>query len=115
MNPGQIFSLVLVASLPIAVLVVIGRHFLSLYRSIRARRYKYVLYSVLSVAAMLVIFAGVAFVWFGYAVGHGAKPVSEGLILIALSMVPIYGGGYAVWRLAYVMDSRTGDAETNIR
>ena len=103
----QIITLLFAASLPIVVLVVVGRHVVSGFRSLRDRRFKFALFSVLAIAGILLLFAGVAVVWFGYGVGHSKKDVWSDLILLTVSAAPIYGGGYGLWRLARFMDKRS--------
>jgi len=55
---------------------------------------------------MTLIFAGVGFAWFGYAVGHGKKEIQDDLLLVAISTITIYGGGYGFWRLARYIDNK---------
>lgn len=88
----QIIMMLFAASLPIVVLVVIGRHIVSGFRSLRDRRFKFALFSILSIAAILTISAGIAVVWFGYGLGHSKKDVWSDLILLTVSALPIYGG-----------------------
>jgi len=91
----QYLFLAFLASLPLIVLGVIGRHMLSMYRSVRSRKLIYSIYSLLAISAMTLIFAGVGFAWFGYAVGHGKKEIKDDLLLVAISIITIYGGGYS--------------------
>jgi hypothetical protein len=104
----QIMTLLFAASLPIVVLVVVGRHVISAFRSLRERRFKFALFSALAIAGLLLLFTGVAVVWFGYGLGHSNKDVWSDLILITVSAVPIYGGGYGLWRLAHFLDEKSG-------
>jgi hypothetical protein len=92
------------ASLPIVVLVVVGRLVISAVRSLRDRRFRFALFSVLAIAGILLLFSGVAVVWFVYGVGHSSKELWSELVLIALSAVTIHGGSYGLWRLARHMD-----------
>ncbi len=103
----QILFLLFAASLPLVVMAVMGRHILSMYRSVRSRKFLYVLYSLLANGIMILIFTGVGIIWFGYAVGHGHKAIMDDLLLAGISVIPIYGGGYGCWRLARYMDSIT--------
>ena len=103
----QMITLLFAASLPIVVLVVVGRHVVSAFRSLRDRRFKFALFSFLAIAGILLLFAGVAVVWFGYGVGHSKKDIWSDLILIAISAAPIYGGGYGLWRLARLRDEKS--------
>lgn len=109
----QVITLLFAASLPVVVLVVVGRHVVSAYRSLRDRRFKFVLFSILAIAGILLLFAGVAVIWFGYGVGHSRKDIWSDLILIAVSAIPIYGGGYGLWRLARFMDERSSGTATD--
>ena len=104
----QMVTLLFAASLPIVVLVVVGRHLVSALRSLRDRRFKFALFSVLAIAGILLLFAGVAVVWFGYGLGHSKKDMWSDLILITVSAAPIYGGGYGLWCLARFMDEKSG-------
>ncbi len=107
----QMVTLVFAASLPIVVLIIVGRHVVSALRSLRERRFKFALFSVLAILGMLLIFAGLAVVWFGYGVGHSKKDIWSDLILLTVSAALIYGGGYGLWRLARFMDEKpSGDA-----
>jgi hypothetical protein len=104
----QIVTMLFAASLPIVVLVVAGRHVISAFRSLRGRRIKFALFSVLSIAGILLLFAAVAALWFGYGVSHSKKDIWSDLLLIAVSAVPIYGAGYGLWRLARYIDEKPG-------
>jgi hypothetical protein len=107
----QMFTLLFGVSLPIAVLIIVGRHLVSAFRSLKDRRFKFALISVLAIAGILSLFAGVAVVWFVYGVGHTKKGIFEDLMLLTVSGVVIYGGGYGLWRLARFMDEKpSGDA-----
>lgn len=107
MTVYQIFNLLFAASLPFVVLAVVGRHVLSAFRSVKNREPKFLLLSVLAITGMMLLFAGVAVVWFGYGVGHSKKDVWSDLILFSVSAAPIYGGGYGLWRLARFIDYKT--------
>lgn len=95
------------ASLPIIVVAVIVRHVVSVFRSLKLRRFKSASISVVAISVILLFFAGVAVIWFGYGVGHSGKGVWDELMLFAVSAVPIYGGGYGLWRLARFLDARS--------
>ncbi len=103
----QMITLLFAVSLPIVVLVVVARHVVSAFRSLRDGRYRFALFSVLAIAGLLLLFACVAVVWFGYGVGHSKKDIWSDLILLTMSAVPIYGGGYGLWRLARFMDEKS--------
>jgi hypothetical protein len=107
----QVITMLFAASLPFVVLVVVGRHVVSAFRSLRDRRFKFALFSILAIAGILLLSAGVAVVWFGYGVGHTKKDIWSDLILLTVSAVPIYGGGYGLWRAARYMDEKPGGVE----
>ena len=104
----EIINLLFALSLPVIVLVVVGRHVLSMFRSLKSKRFKFALFSVLAIVGLVLLFTGVAVVWFGYGVGHSEKDIWSYLILITVSAVPIYGGGYGLWCLARFMDEKSG-------
>jgi hypothetical protein len=107
----QMFTLLFAVSLPIAVLVIVGRHVVSAFRSLKDRQFKFALISVLAIAGFLSLFAGVAVVWFAYGVAHTKKGILEDLMLLTVSGIIIYGGGYGLWRLARFLDGKpSGDA-----
>ena len=106
MTIDQMLTLLFAASLPIVVLIVVGRHVVSAFQSVRGRRYKFALFSILGIAGILFLFAGVVIAWFVYGVGHSKKDVWSDLILLTVSAAPIYGGGYGLWRLARFMDEK---------
>ena len=58
----QAVTLLFAASLPVVVLVVVGRHLVSAFRSLRDRRFKFTLFSVLAIVGMLLLFAGLTVV-----------------------------------------------------
>ena len=60
-------------------------------------------------AGILLLFAGVAVVWFGYGLGHSKKDIWSDLILLTLSVEPIYGVGFVLRRLARFMDRKSED------
>lgn len=98
------------ASLPIVVLVVVGRHLVSAFRSLRDRRLKFALLSILSIAGNLLLFSGLAIVWFVYGLGHSGKSIWNELILVTITAALIYGGGYGSWRLARFIDDKSSDS-----
>lgn len=105
----QTIILLFAASLPIIVMVVVGRHIVSAYRSLRDRRFKFALFSVLAIAGILLLFSGVAAVWFAYGVSHSMKDIRGDLFLLAVSVALIYGGAYGLWRFARFMDEKSSD------
>ncbi len=107
MSIYQMITFFFVASIPIVVLVIVGRHVVSAFRSLRVRRFKFALFSVLAIAGILLLFAGVAVLWFGYGVSHSKKDIWSDLIILTISAVPVYGGGYGLWRLARFMDEKS--------
>ena len=112
MTIPQTATLLFAASLPIVVLVVVVRHLICAYRSLRNRRFKFTLFSIFAIVGLLLLFTGVAIVWFGYGVGHSKKDIWSDLILLTSSAVPIYGGDYGLWRLARFMDVTSSDQAT---
>ena len=107
MTAYQVVFLLFAVSLPIVVLVVVGCHIVSAFRSLRGRRVRFALFSVLAIAGILLVFVGVGVVWFGYGLGHSKKEMWEDLLLIIVSAAPIYGGGYGLWRLARYIDTKS--------
>jgi len=93
-------------SLPIAVLIAVGRQFVSAYRSLRDRRLKFVLFSVLSIAGILLLFAGLLAVWFIYGVGHSDKSIFNELVLVTITAILTYGASYGLWRFARFIDEK---------
>jgi len=107
----QMVNLIFAVSIPAVVLVVIGRHVVSAIRSLRGRRFRFALFSVLAIAAILLLFAGIAAVWFGYGVSHSKKDIWSDLTILSISVALIYGASYGLWRLARFMDKKiSGDA-----
>lgn len=106
MTISQLIFFCFAVSLPLVVLAVIGRQLLSAYRSIQERRMKHMFYSILAIAGMLLLFAGLAVMWFGYGVSHGSKDIWSDLLLMAISVFSIYGAGYGLWRLARYFDAK---------
>ncbi len=104
MTISEILTMLLAASLPIVVVVAVGRHLISASQSLRHRRFKFALFSVLAIVGILLVFAGVAVAWFAYGVSHSQKGLQGDLVLLAVSVALIYGGGYGLWRLARYMD-----------
>ena len=102
----KISFMLFAASLPIAVLVVIGRLVVSAFRSLRDKRYRFALFSILAITGILLLLSGVSAVWFVYGVSHSSKELWSELVLVTLSAVTIHGGGYGLWRLARHMDEK---------
>jgi hypothetical protein len=100
----EIIFLLFAASLPLVVLVAVGRQLVSAFRSVRNRKFKFALYSVLAIAGILLLFAGLLVVWFVYGVGHSAKDIYTELVLDAVTALLIYGASYGLWRLARHID-----------
>ena len=107
----QMLTLLFAVSLPITVLVIVGSHVVSAFRSLKVRQLKFALISVLSIAVILTLFAGVAIAWFVYGVGHTQKGILEDIMLLTASGVLIHGGGYGLWRLARFMDEKSSGDE----
>ena len=102
----KISFMLFAASLPIAVLVVIGRLVVSAFRSLRDKRYRFALFSILAITGILLLLSGVSAVWFVYGVSHSNKELWSELVLVNLSAVTIHGGAYGLWRLARHMDEK---------
>ncbi len=94
------------ASLPIAVLIAVGRQLVSAYRSLRDRRFKFVLFSILSIAGILLLFAGLLAVWFIYGVGHSGKNIYNELVLVTVTATLTYGASYGLWLFARFIDEK---------
>jgi hypothetical protein len=88
------------------VLLVIGRHIVAAFRSLRDRRFGLALLSALAIAVILLLFAGVGVVWFMHAVAHSNKQLWQELLIVVLSAAAIYGGGYGLWRVARFLESK---------
>ena len=100
------FFMLFAISLPVVVLIVVGRHVLSAVRSLKIRQFKFAFFSLLSITGILLLFAGVAMLWFGYGMAHTKKDFWSDLLVISLSALPIHGGGYGLWRLARYLDGK---------
>lgn len=107
MTAYQVFFAAFALSLPIVTLLAIARQLWSIFRSLRAKHFKFAALSTLGIAGILCIFAAALVLWFGYAVGHSQKDVSTDLLLIAVTGAPIYAAAYGLWRLARHFDTRT--------
>ena len=108
MNLYKIIFPFFAASLPLVVFIAVGRQLVSAYRSVRDRRFKFALYSVLAIAGILLLFAGLLAVWFVYGVGHSSKDIYTELVLDAVTALLIYGASYGLWRLARHFDEMPG-------
>lgn len=93
-------------SLPIVTLIAIGRNSFCIFRSLRAKRLKLALFSLLGVAGLLGAFLVAAVLWFGYGVAHSQKDLRTDLMLLVITGIPIYAGAYGVWRLAVTIENR---------
>ena len=100
MSIYQVFFATFALSIPLATLLVAGRHFWLLIQSLRARRYKFLFIALLAILCVAVAFAVVGAVWFGYGVAHSKKDLRGDLLLILLTGLPFYGAAYGLWRLA---------------
>lgn len=99
MSAYQFFFATVALSLPIVTLIAIGR-------SLRAKRLKLALFSLLGVAGLLSILLVAAVLWFGYGVAHSQKDLRTDLMLLVITGIPIYAGAYGVWRLAVNIENR---------
>ena len=100
--------LLFAASLPLVVLIAVGRQLVSAFRSVRGRRFKFAFLSALAIAGILLLFAGLLAVWFVYGVGHSAKDIFNELVLDAVTALLIYGASYGLWCLARHIDGMPG-------
>ena len=96
------------ASLPLVVFIAVGRQLVSAYRSVRNRKFKFALYSVMAITGILLLFAGLLVVWFAYGVSHSAKGIFNELVLVTVTALLIYGASYGLWRLARHIDRMPG-------
>ena len=94
----------LAASLPLVVFIAVGRQLLSTFRSLRNRRFKFALLSILAIAGVLLLFAGLLAVWFVYGLGHSSRSIFNELVLVTVTTLLIYGASYGLWRLARHID-----------
>jgi len=108
----KIIFLLFAASLPIVILVAVGRQLVSAFRSLRDRRLKFALLSITAIAAILLLFAGVLGVWFIYGVGHSGKNIIDELVLVTVTAILIYGSSYGLWRFARYIDEKPGSDAT---
>ena len=106
MTAYEVIFLLFAASLPMVVLLVIGRHIVAAFRSLRDKRFGLALLSVIAIAVMLLLLAGTGVVWFAHAVGHSNKELWQEVLIVMLSATAIYGGGYGLWRVARFVDSK---------
>jgi len=88
------------------VLLVAGRLVRCGYRATRVARYAIVASCVAGIAALVVLLAWVALVWFSYGVAHSEKNAWTDLRTFALSGVPLFGGAWALWRMARQFEAR---------
>ena len=104
----KIIFLLFAGSLPIVVLVVVGRQLITVFRSLRDRRLKSALLSVSAIAGILLLFAALLAVWFVYGVGHSSKNIFNEFVLITVTGTLVYGSSYGLWRLARHIDEKPG-------
>jgi hypothetical protein len=112
MTASEVMFLLFAVSLPMVVLLVIGRHIVSAFRSLKDKRFGLALLSALAIAAILLLFTGVGVLWFVHAVGHSNKEFWQEFLIVVLSTAAIYGGGYGLWRAARFLDSKQGKKAT---
>ena len=112
MTACEVIFLLFAASLPMVVLLVIGRHIVCAFRSLKVGRFGLAPFSALAIAVILRLLTGVGVVWFVHAVGHSNKEFWQELLIVVLSAVAIYGGGYGLWRAARFLDSKRGSKAT---
>jgi len=87
-------------------LLVAGRLVRCGYRATRVARYGIVASCVAGIAALGALLAWVALVWLAYGVAHSEKNAWTDLRAFALSGVPLFGGAWALWRMARRFETR---------
>jgi hypothetical protein len=102
----EILFLLFAASLPIVILVAVGRQFVSAFRSLRDRKLKFALLSISAIAGILLLFAGLLVVWFAYGLGHSGKNIFDELVLVTITATLIYGSSFGLWRFARYIDEK---------
>jgi hypothetical protein len=106
MNLNQSVFLSAALSLPVVTVIAIIRAALCIYRSKKKKHLMFTVFASLNIVLMLVIFSGVAIVWFTYAVAHTGKDASTDLIILAGTGAATYAGACLVWWLSQFMESR---------
>ena len=102
----QIFQVMFAVSIPVVALIVAGRHFLALIRSLRLNRFGLAFLALLAIACLTGLVAAVGAVWFGYGVAHSKKELSDDLLLVLITGLPFYIAAYGLWRLAGHLEKR---------
>ena len=87
-------------------LLVAGRLGRCGYRAARIARYAIVASCVAGIAALVALLAWVVLVWLAYGVAHSGKNAWTDLRTFALSGVPLFGGAWALWRMARRFETR---------
>ena len=93
-------------SMPIVILIGLGRAVLCIFRSVKAKQLKLTIFSSLGIVILLVIFSAIVVVWFAYGVGHSGKSISTELILLASTCASVFVGVYGIWKLSLYIERR---------
>lgn len=102
----QIFQVMFAVSIPVVALIVAGRHFLALIRSLRLKRFGFAFLAVLAIASLSGLAVAVGAVWFGYGIAHSKKELSDDLLLVLITGLVFYGAAYGLWRFAGRLQKR---------
>ncbi len=102
----QILIAMLALSVPVLALVVAGRLVWCAFKAFRAARFRIAALSIAGIACLAALLIAVAFVWFAYGVAHSEKTLWTDLRMAAITILPIYGACYGLWRTARVFQTR---------
>ncbi|MGH7909051.1 MAG: hypothetical protein ACREA4_12260 [Nitrososphaera sp.] len=102
----QIFQVMFAVSIPVVALIVVGRHFIALIRSLRIKRFGFAFLALFAIVFLTGMVAGVGAVWFAYGVAHTKKELSDDLLLVLITGLPFYGTAYGLWRFAGQLQKR---------
>ena len=96
---------------PVAALIGAGRAALCLFRSSKAKHLMFAILSGLGMLILLVLFAAIIVVWFGYGVAHTRKSQSTDLAILAGTVGTAYLGTFGIWRLALYIEKRLNNRD----
>ena len=114
MSIAEGFFLTLVLAAPVAVLLATGRACVCGFRAHRAGQGRYILLSVFSIVLLLALLAGVAVLWFIYAVSHGSKDsLSDQLILFGTLLLVYLASAFLCWQCSF-FENRMRQARTGL-
>ena len=100
----KIFFLLILGSLPLTVLVTVGRHALSAFRSIRSRKYKYAVFSALIILGLPLLSAIIVIFFFYMTYSSVRYRDAADIIVVALMF---YGVNFGTWQLARHFDLKS--------